>query len=355
MNCQQVDKLLYLYCDNQVQPHLRADIREHLLNCPACRNNLVMAEMENEALRYTGDIPSLSADFCKRVMLQIEREFGGGTAARPRNRLQVLKRFFSRGSNLAVAGGITAAVLLCLVLASPIQLPGPGHKVTVSDTKAPQEPLPAGSGKNKPNLAGNREMESTLSGSTPNYQDSPPARNPSAGSSTPQTAWEAPRYSRPEAGITSYNRGTAGKTELRKTAITETPFIPQPTYLPAGYALARVENGLDDVLILTYEGISGSIAVKVTPKGGDNSSATTAVTLADQLPRTRATDESLGGAATAQKVMGLGGEPEVSSPETSPAFATITWNVNARGKIYEVQVTGTLPPEELARIAASCK
>lgn len=70
MNCQQIDKYLYDYCDGTISPELKQVIEEHLQTCPFCRNNHKLTLIENEALKE-GFVPALSTDFTGRVVAAI--------------------------------------------------------------------------------------------------------------------------------------------------------------------------------------------------------------------------------------------------------------------------------------------
>ena len=71
MNCQQVDKYLYDYCDNLLTPDQRLRIEQHLEHCPKCQKIIGKALLESSVLREQWDTPALSPDFTSRVMEQV--------------------------------------------------------------------------------------------------------------------------------------------------------------------------------------------------------------------------------------------------------------------------------------------
>lgn len=71
MNCRQVDKYLYDYCDNILDPGQRTQIEQHLIQCPSCRKIVDEAMLESSILREEWHTPALPDDFTARVMNQI--------------------------------------------------------------------------------------------------------------------------------------------------------------------------------------------------------------------------------------------------------------------------------------------
>ena len=71
MNCQQVDKYLYDYCDNILTPEQQLLFKQHLADCRGCRQVVDQALLETSILREEWDTPALPADFTSRVMEQI--------------------------------------------------------------------------------------------------------------------------------------------------------------------------------------------------------------------------------------------------------------------------------------------
>jgi predicted anti-sigma-YlaC factor YlaD len=71
MNCQQINELIYDYCDGNVTPEIAAVIEKHLRECPFCRNNEKLTRIENEALYYVENSPVLLPGFTEKVMATI--------------------------------------------------------------------------------------------------------------------------------------------------------------------------------------------------------------------------------------------------------------------------------------------
>lgn len=75
MNCQQINDLIYDYCDGHVSPEIAVDIEKHLHECPFCRNNEKLTRMENEALYNAGNSPILLPGFTEKLMGSINTEY----------------------------------------------------------------------------------------------------------------------------------------------------------------------------------------------------------------------------------------------------------------------------------------
>jgi len=71
MNCQQIDKYLYEYCDNNLNPLLRAEFDQHLKHCASCQSLVNEAMWEGTILRQEWSIPALPDDFTDKVMNRI--------------------------------------------------------------------------------------------------------------------------------------------------------------------------------------------------------------------------------------------------------------------------------------------
>ncbi len=69
MNCQQADKYIYEYCDARLSPELMQEFEEHLLNCEACTDLVILTRFENDAIHecMTADM-EVDKNFTARVM-----------------------------------------------------------------------------------------------------------------------------------------------------------------------------------------------------------------------------------------------------------------------------------------------
>jgi len=68
MNCQDINQVIYDYCDGKISSDLYLEISQHLNECESCYNNYRLTLIENEVLKDTEDIPSLSPAFTQLVI-----------------------------------------------------------------------------------------------------------------------------------------------------------------------------------------------------------------------------------------------------------------------------------------------
>ncbi len=110
MNCQQVDKYLYDYCDHILTPEQQSLFEQHLAGCHSCRQAVDQALLETSILREEWDTPALPADFTSRVMERIAAKPIPQTGSAAADGKRRWRRWF-----MGVAA--TAAVLLMVVYA----------------------------------------------------------------------------------------------------------------------------------------------------------------------------------------------------------------------------------------------
>ncbi len=380
MNCQQVDKLLYLFCDGLLQPQLRQQIEDHLQECPACRNNLTMTEMENEALRYTEDIPPLALGFS----LEVIQKINSVPITNHHSKVGLWSRLMElfRLHRLPVIASVTAAFLLFFVLATSNLLPLPGSTATEQSahdrTGEPNEVLVAGINQSSPE----KEMsviadvgiadkeDSDIEHSQPTVEsNNKPASDPIPQEEVPTPQVEyAYNHTETVKSQTDYSvnnsitaapnyRGTDINGELRPDLTSREPFIPRPGYMPTGYSLTRIENEADNITTLTYEGDGNRIFLRIIPEGGEKPPATISMLSPSGCQSdTMEAPESAKNESSPQpesELLKTKAVPEQSTRKGLPGEITISWKVKQHNQVYTIQVTGILPPTELGRIAAS--
>ncbi len=111
MNCQQVDKYLYDYCDHILSPEQQSLFEQHLAGCHSCRQVVDQTLLETSILREEWDTPDLPADFTSRIMELIAAKpipQAGSAATEGKRRWQ---RWFM--------GVATAAAVLLMVVYAP--------------------------------------------------------------------------------------------------------------------------------------------------------------------------------------------------------------------------------------------
>lgn len=75
MNCQQISKYIYQYCEGKVSAELYNEITRHLQECNNCLYNYKLTKLENNVLSDQTDIPTLKSDFSLKVMTQITPDY----------------------------------------------------------------------------------------------------------------------------------------------------------------------------------------------------------------------------------------------------------------------------------------
>ena len=112
MNCQQIDKYIYEFCDNRLAPQMQDGIKAHLDHCESCRDKVAAARHEGHLLRSMETIPPLQPDFTARVIALIQGNSG-------RRRAGLFARgAFGRSRPLRWWWGAAGAAVLLLVLYS---------------------------------------------------------------------------------------------------------------------------------------------------------------------------------------------------------------------------------------------
>ncbi|HOV42601.1 MAG TPA: zf-HC2 domain-containing protein [Syntrophothermus lipocalidus] len=343
MNCQQVDKMLYLFCDGRLHPYLRSQIEKHLENCPGCRNNLAITSMETEVLRLSDDIPPLSGDFCQKVMLRVTE--GCGTevygSRTKRNTFSELKNRFNPG----IVGGIVAVlVLLALIIKSPVLSVFEYGQSSSHLKHSADQSISVGSGqspKAQQLTAGVRERKAEP-GEAETTADSEPQLN-------------APDYGRASTDASTHGRSAPSfAPQVSATNMTSRFTVVRPYYIPAGYYLARAESDTTGALSLIYATEDGSqVHVLVRPTGGDDE---TSPLVPSKMSTLSGSDsETVPGTVTKSSFVDSQQQARSEAGGAQNNESVVSCTVYVDDQCYRIEVSGSLPVEELARIADSCK
>lgn len=307
MKCKQVDDLLFSYCDRQdIPPRLRQELEEHLKECPECRKAAEFTAREREALVYDGDIPEMSPDLVKRVLAAVTQD--NATLA-PSKMMPIYSQIGSRGW---WAMGMVAAVVIILLI-----LPG--------SYKNPVESLNTGQ-----QLADSGEQNAPMVAEKRLEQEKIPAKVPAA-----------IEYYYMDHGLDSVQIGRGGQSSSAAPTTgngttSNQSAVFSPSYLPSDYHLVRVESDLNDNITIYYENDEdGYICLKTIPGLEED------MNVGEENARTASiygkTDDKQDNKKTADQ-----SDPTV-----------ISWTTEHEGTLYRFELTGSLPPEELARVAAS--
>ncbi|MCR4400228.1 MAG: zf-HC2 domain-containing protein [Syntrophomonadaceae bacterium] len=338
MDCRRVDDLLFAFQDGDLPSPLRQSVEDHLAHCARCRASLALARAETDALRDTSGIPELSPHFSRAVRAAVQ----GGAVGSPGGqgwwwRLAAALRAHQRWR--LAAGCAAAALLLFLALpgltrqapsTAPLLAPAAGGD---TDLELRALPLTPSAEQDAAPAATERIRQSTrpqaTAGPAPspalNGQQAQPAdrlRSPSATEGNGPVNPPLPAASAVPQPLAAEPAPTAAKS-WAGTAVS--PYVPRPGYLPEGYSLSRVESGVGGDVALTYERDGVVLTIRAYPR-------------MDQADGNVEAAAGKGGAEGRQ-----------------PEGTTVSWDVSHEGVRYRVEVCGTLPPEELARVAASCE
>lgn len=309
MKCKQVDDLLFSYCDRQeIPPLMLKELEEHLSQCQKCRGQADFTAREREALIYDGDVPEMAPDFTTRVLATVSQDC---ITPIPSWGMRIRSQIGSRGW---WAMGMAATVVLSWLMLPGIlkELDRPwdigkisdseaiefGSSMIAEKTKDQQEELKPDLQLKMPVGIGYKNLDSQRIAS---------GRGEKSSSLTPPS---------------------------ESSSATDQVAIFRPSYLPPNYHLARIESDINDNLSLYYENDQGGfICLK---------------TLSDLEQDVSAMKEKSGGSSPLMNAQNMVAE--------TPADPTvIRWTSQHESTLYRLELTGSLPPKELARVTASVK
>jgi hypothetical protein len=302
MKCKQVDDLLFSYCDLQeMPPRIRQELEQHLRECPECRKQADFTAREREALVYDEDVPELSPDFTKRVLASVTE---GQTTVTPSTKTLISSQIGSRG--WWAMGMVAAVVVALLVLPGSFMNPVQPTGQQIADAENQNTRMMA----EKSKEPGEKTLDQA------------------------KIALEF-GYTNRESDRVDIGRGTqsASVTSAGGNG-TANVAVFHPSYLPPDYHLIRVESDVEDNISIYYgDDKGGYICLKTLP-GVEQDMKTAAV-------RSEGSSVELD-EPTKQAVS-----------ESDPTV--IRWTSEYQGTLYRFELTGSLSPEELARVAASVK
>lgn len=317
MNCQQADEHIYAFCDNTLASQLRTDLEEHLKECDLCQKKVNLTFMENEILKNPEEVPVLPEEFTKRVIKKIQNS-ESATAPHSNKSISNNRNFTAKLLNMRLAPVlISAALLLALVAPDLIDLGGHLFRAnnSISDDN---NSISIKEGKETGGTAKDTNNEMNIYyRENKNAKKHEESEEKSVSLDLPPSKQVSPA---PSSGV----------------------FYLQPYNLPGSYRLAAIISDVEDNLTFVYKKAETGeeISLRISPQSRDKSEAGTAEKTAEEkLLRREAV------------IMGAG-ESTVSAPEDA---SSISWNINYNNDNYSVTLSGNLPSDELAQIAASIK
>lgn len=312
MKCKQVDDLLFSYCDlREIPPRMLRELEEHLQECPECRRKAEFTACEREALVYDKDIPEMSPDFVQRVLAAVARD---QAIPAPPKKMTIWSQIGSRGW---WALGTVAVVIIALLVA-PDSFKNPVRSLN----QAPQ--LMEAEQQNAPRLA---EI-------MPQQQGQEAASEPLRIITEKKYNDHVPTVEIGRGNIYSFDTPQAATTTVDQVVVF------RPSYIPADYRLVRVESDANNNITIYYANDrEGYICLKtmLDSKADESAKETTA---------SRNTGESY----SPLMKHDLPADAASSSDPT-----VIRWTTEHDGYLYQFELTGSLSPDELIRVANSVK
>lgn len=118
MNCQQIDRFIWDYCDNNLSPTMRSRIEKHLQYCAHCRNKVELTLMENEAMKSPDNMPSLSDNFTADLIMTLKTApiYSPLYSGNHSESVSKAGRWSRLKSNIFRTGSLAAAVILVILL-----------------------------------------------------------------------------------------------------------------------------------------------------------------------------------------------------------------------------------------------
>ncbi len=349
--CREIEKLLDTYTDGELDEPVRLMVETHLLECVLCAQ--LARRMADEArLLHSGTlVPALSADFTKRVVSNLSR-----------SQYQARYEGFFSLRKLSARPWLAPA-LAGLLLLITVSWAASGHLLpsahVSSANNSPALTLPMAGVSGPTDRFPNKKATASGKSARP-WSGRTVALSPSK---NPNTVSEAV-YKTVETQTTNPGAPQATSTEeLEQQGYT----VFEPGYLPAGYSLASC------YLLPTGSGTeSGAVSQGTAPLQGSSSllltyrNAQTGGWFILEIQPVNSKAPVTGSAISGEK--GAGAAPPPSAgPETShtantttggatgnqPSAYRITWQAQKHGASFLLTVGGSLPEEELQKVAAS--
>jgi|GEM_PF-2522162 len=359
MNCQQIDRYIYDYCDGTLSPRLKAILDEHLSTCELCRKKVELTYIENEVLKDDFNIPALSPDFTSKVMSTINTKYSGIPGYSPRS-LTLMNRikFGLKKFNPLIASTAVASVLIIMLLLYDISGQLIAHNQNSADSSLLHSETPTEGIDNGDNLKEFSEDKAELTGSTKKY-DSDNSQIEVAGNDTVSYNIQSDSNTpEDEQVLIGAGSGAANASNPERIAfsgkqqkITPEPkaenlalFSLHPENIPSSYELKTISSLTENSISFIYQKNNGeSLQIAIVPyqenlytsaaRGSTNMAALTA----DDLN------------STSQK--SPAGATSLTSAANGKCYS-ISWKINGQKQKYLVTITANMSPEDLAQLAA---
>ncbi len=378
MNCQQIDKYIFGFCEHILPPELESRIQEHLEKCPICRNKVEFTLLENEVLQDNTDLPVLDASFTSNLLNHIKSESNTQHISQKGG---LIKRF--RIPQAFYIPAMAIVILLCALLI-------PALSDLQSDIKIADKTNNSDTGKPGTHYdsilvdteSSTREMQKDAlldAGDSPQQGQTTFVAGTEENNTTTPTDKEASSTTANKVLKSPVNEESIDHREINKPPepmSANTSTYVYPVELPADFQLLQIISGIDNELNYVFLDTSSeekllinisplqteALSVASTDKtlekdafnyqsmGEAEDSANNPVFTRDPSPE--AQSSSLEGRGPALSSTGNYGntEDQVSALEIS-ANNSINWDINLGKQYYRISLSADCSPEKLAQIA----
>lgn len=356
MNCQQIDKYIYEFCDNRLTPQMQDGIKAHLEHCESCRDKVAAARCEGNLLRSMETIPPLQPDFTMQVMSLIQ----GNLSRRRANRFAWNAYGFTRRFRWWWGAASAAVLILAICSLSLLEQPVGIRLAEQADRGSVQtETLPAALNSiqeksPKPEETQAAEVKEPVMEPVKESAQEPPTRFDRVALQDSQAT--APPYDsalkRASQPVPSYRSAATTAAPNDQVVKSTPPTYPNrgvelltlhPTNLPPEYLLQAVISNSDQDITFVFQNQVTQQELNLRLTAVNNQT--------DNLDIQDSTSDTPFKTDSANDSEGLGG----SSPTEDLIINSYQSNMNYNQHHYQLVVTGNLSTEELATIAKSIK
>jgi hypothetical protein len=355
MHCQQIDNILWDFCDANLSPDLIKEVKAHLLECKICRYKVSLTLLENEVIRDENYI-SPPHDFSQSVMQELGKRFPEGIPHT--QQAQARKKILTRLSPKVLASAAMVAVLLlvCMIPArgylDRLTLIGGNQGTTNSDLLLESDPLNSLPSDSAP--AGDRGLDNiAMMKASPNEQEISAKQEPlSSHLEEPPVGSNDFQFAR-TSEISTYSAPTDNPDSDTPSILTL-----HPEGLPDYYKLAMVTSLSDNSISFSYIDTRSDQELKLTITSATRQISSSPVGVEPQ-GRGKSSESADSETLRSQKLVAdsvLDSAPDstlaLDSTLESTQDSTISWKITlADENVCIASLSAPLTPEELNQLA----
>lgn len=349
MDCRELNKQIFSYCDRNLDDPVCREVEEHLAHCESCSLNADYTCREQEALSYAGDIPAISTDLTARIMARVASE--GSIPTKD-------SRFMPSRNRILGLSGAAAGLVIALAASwyyYPALYPRTANQATQNVPAESRLKIAAKQDVNNKTIE--RLAQSGISNVAIGQAPSPTVTRDG---SPPKTTVAEPVI----------------KAKIPAGAPVITAAKPvEPSYIPSGYKLAVVEESNAGGYKLAYNNQSGdTIQIQVLPVMLKESAASAAAPAAPQplmMSALSASGSAAGGqpentAEESEKMKAFSAPAARSMSSAAPAAVygladsaaaghVIAFVIHRNNQAYRVEVAGNASQDDINRVSDSMK